>query len=124
MKKHALVVDDSRTAAAALSEMLRLLDFEVIASINPTDALKKLSEHNFDVVFMDVNMPGVTGLEVTSFMRREPGLSQVPVIVVSSESQPEQVKDALKAGALAFITKPATFESLEEALKKLGAEKH
>jgi two-component system chemotaxis response regulator CheY len=63
-------------------------------------------------------MPGVDGTEVLAFLKREPRLLRVPVIVITSDDQPETRTKVMKLGATAMIIKPATIDALEEALKK------
>ena len=62
-------------------------------------------------------MPGVDGIEVLGFLRREPRLANVPVIVITSDDQPETRKKVLQGGATTMLIKPATLDSLEAALK-------
>jgi two-component system chemotaxis response regulator CheY len=63
-------------------------------------------------------MPGIDGFEVMAYLRREPRLAKVPMVVVTSDDQPETLARARKAGALDVIIKPASLESLENALRK------
>jgi CheY-like chemotaxis protein len=72
------------------------------------------------VVLLDINMPGVDGTEVLAFLKREPRLAPVPVIVITSDDQPETRQRVLGGGAVAMIIKPATIDALEEALRKAG----
>jgi CheY-like chemotaxis protein len=72
------------------------------------------------VVLLDINMPGVDGTEVLAFLKREPRLAPVPVIVITSDDQPETRQRVLTGGAVAMIIKPATIDALEEALRKAG----
>jgi CheY-like chemotaxis protein len=65
-------------------------------------------------------MPGVDGTEVLAFLKREPRLAPVPVIVITSDDQPETRQRVLTGGAVAMIIKPATIDALEEALRKAG----
>jgi CheY-like chemotaxis protein len=65
-------------------------------------------------------MPGVDGIEVLAYLRREPRLMRVPVIVITSDDQPETRQRMLQGGAQALLIKPATIDSLETALKKAG----
>jgi CheY-like chemotaxis protein len=69
---------------------------------------------------LDINMPGVDGTEVLAFLKREPRLAPVPVIVITSDDQPETRQRVLTGGAVAMIIKPATIDALEEALRKAG----
>jgi CheY-like chemotaxis protein len=69
-------------------------------------------------VFLDINMPGVDGTEILSYLRREPKLIPIAVFIVTSDDQPETRKKVMKLGATAMIIKPATIDVLETALKK------
>jgi CheY-like chemotaxis protein len=66
-------------------------------------------------------MPGISGFEVLKFISREPHLAKMPVIVVSSEDQPETRQQALREGARAFLTKPVTVDMLDEVLRSLAS---
>jgi CheY-like chemotaxis protein len=66
---------------------------------------------------LDINMPGVDGLEILSFLQREPRLAPVPVVVITSDDQLETKKRVMEGGATAVLIKPATLDSLEGALK-------
>jgi CheY-like chemotaxis protein len=79
-------------------------------------ALQQLNEVIPDVIFMDVNMPGIDGLEVLRFLRRDPMTKDVPVIIVSAEGQEESKRAAIDAGANYYIVKPPTLEEIEKAL--------
>ncbi len=119
MKRLALIIDDSRQTADSLAQILGLLDYSVRVTYSPSRALAELGQTRPDVVLLDINMPGVDGFEVFSFLRRDPRLAGVPVIFISSESQPETVARARSLGAAGFIPKPASYEALETELKKL-----
>jgi CheY-like chemotaxis protein len=65
-------------------------------------------------------MPGLDGTEVLAYLKREPRLMKVSVIVITSDDQPETKQRVLQGGAQAVLIKPATLEMLEGALKKAG----
>jgi CheY-like chemotaxis protein len=69
-------------------------------------------------VCLDINMPGLDGTELLAYLRREPRLIPVPVFVITSDDQPETRRKVMKLGATAMIIKPATIDTLENALKK------
>jgi CheY-like chemotaxis protein len=71
-------------------------------------------------VCLDINMPGVDGTEILAYIKRDPRLIKVPVIIVTSDDQPETKQRVLKGGAQAILIKPATLDVLEDALKKIG----
>jgi len=70
-----------------------------------------------------VMMPDVSGLEVLRFMRREPELAEIPVIVVSAKSLPSDIKTGLDAGASLYLTKPVGFLDLKEAVDRVLQER-
>lgn len=115
----ALIVDDSQMAADSLKQILVFLRLEVATAYGPRQAMTALKDITPDVVFLDINMPGVTGFDVLGYLQREPRLQNVPVIIVSSENQPETQKRAKESGARAFILKPASMEAIEGALKQI-----
>lgn len=114
-----LIIDDNRQTADALSQMLGVLGLKARVAYGSSAAMSVLGT-GFTPRFitLDINMPGVDGTEVLAFLRREPKLNAVPVLVITSDDQPETRSKVMKLGATAMIIKPATIDSLEEALKK------
>ncbi|MDX9991227.1 MAG: response regulator [Anaerolineales bacterium] len=115
--KSVLVIDDSRATADTLVRILKALDCPARAAYGSSAGISILREETPDLVFLDINMPGVSGFEILKFMSREPRLAGVPVFIVSSEDQPETRAQALRQGARGFLTKPITVEALDEVLK-------
>ena len=117
--KRALVLDDIREVADSLCQMLSLMGIQATAAYSPLAALLMVKEHVPDLIFVDIHMPGLEGVEVISFLRRELAFRDVPIIVVTSDDQPTTRDEALKAGALMVIIKPVSFEVLEKAIKAI-----
>lgn len=115
--KKAFVVDDNRNSAEVLSKMLMMLDIEPFICLGPREAIQRLSGDLPDVILLDVNMPGISGLEVVRYIRRDPRIANLPVIIVSSDAQTIEIANAISAGANVFLPKPVNFERLELALK-------
>jgi twitching motility two-component system response regulator PilH len=84
-------------------------------------AISYLKEGAPDLIFLDINMPGVSGFEVLKFIGREPHLAGVPVFIVSSENQDETREQALRQGARGFLTKPVSVELIEEVLQSIDS---
>ena len=112
----ALVIDDNRQTANSLCRMLDLLGVPAEAAYGSRTGLMRLAEHVPDIVFLDINMPGVDGFEVLGYLRRQPELANTPVIVVTSDDQPETAKRAQELGVVALIVKPFSIEVLEDVL--------
>jgi two-component system cell cycle response regulator len=121
MRLYALVVDDVRIAADAIARGLELLGYEAAIAYGPRPAIESLNRRVPDVILLDINMPGVDGVEVCRYLRREPRTAGVPIIAVSSEVQPETIKRVRQAGANAFLSKPLDLDALEKALRRLFA---
>ncbi len=116
----ALVIDDNKQTAEALIQMLGIWDIKARLALGPSAAMAILGEFTPKIVFLDINMPGVNGFEVLAYLQREPRLAGVPVIIVTSDDQPETSKRAFKDGATALVLKPVMVDTLEAALKKAG----
>jgi CheY-like chemotaxis protein len=116
----ALVIDDNRDAADSVVQMLELLDVEAQAAYGPRAAMLLLKDFTPDIIYMDINMPGIDGFEVTSYLRRFPRMQDVPIVFITSDDQPETAGKVRKTGALLIIVKPATLDALELSLRKAG----
>jgi CheY-like chemotaxis protein len=114
-----LVIDDNKSTADALLEMLKLWDIQARSVLSPAAAMSILETETPALIFLDINMPGVDGFEVLGYLKREPRLANVPVVIVTSDDQPETSRKATALGAATIIIKPVLADSLEFALKKV-----
>ncbi len=117
-QKTVVVVEDETDAAEMFAEMMRVSGFRVLKSYSSTPAISMINNEKPDIVILDVMMPDVSGLEVLKYMRREPNLSHIPVIVVSAKSLPGDIQTGLEAGASIYLTKPVGFLDLKLAVEK------
>ena len=115
-----LIIDDNRQTADALQQMLEVLELPSKVAYGSSPAMAVLGMQIPRFVCLDINMPGVDGTEVLAYIRREPRLMKVPVIIITSDDQPETRQHVLRGGAQAMLIKPATIDALEGALKKAG----
>ena len=118
----ALVVDDSRAVRMILSRTLKGLGFEVREAANGREALEIIAAEQTPVnlVLADWNMPEVNGLELLKQLRQKPELSSMVVIMVTTETELDQMAAALEAGANEYVMKPFTKEILVEKLELAG----
>lgn len=114
-----LVVDDNRLVADSLVKMLRLLGHDPGAVYGPMPAMQVLGRVAPDVIFMDLHMQVVNGIELCRYVRREPRLRHVPIVGISSDNQSDLIQAFIEAGAVAFIPKPVTVDALEQTLTTL-----
>ena len=117
---NALVIDDNRSTADSIAQILIVLGIQVRTAYGPSASMAILKTETPDIIFLDINMPGVSGYEILSYVGREPRLSQVPVIICTSDDQPQTRQLAMQAGASSFLLKPVTVDALELVLAKAG----
>ena len=118
-QKTVLVVEDEPDAAELFAEMMRVNGFRVVKMFSSTPAIATIIQEKPDVVILDVMMPDVSGLEVLRYMRRDPDLMDIPVIVVSAKSMPSDIRIGMEAGASVYLTKPVGYLDLKQAVERL-----
>jgi two-component system chemotaxis response regulator CheY len=117
----ALVVDDSRAIRMILSRTLRELGFEVRDAGNGVDALTAMAAGpRPDLVMADWNMPVMDGLELLRKIRGSEEFASVPVVMVTTEAEIDQMTAAMAAGATEYIMKPFTADILADKLRMAG----
>ena len=116
----ALVVDDNREMADGLAQILDLLGVQAEVAYGARTGMMILQKRTPDVIFLDINMPGVNGFEVLAYYRRLPQFKDIPVIIVTSDDQPETAQKARDTGVLSLIVKPTSVDDIEHALKIAG----
>lgn len=114
------IVDDDDEMSHAVKLMLNLLECEVETFRDARSASKELmAGRKPDILFLDINMPQISGIDMLEFVRRQKELSGLPVVMLSSETTDIQVDEAMDMGADAYVFKPVTIEELEQALEKV-----
>ena len=120
-----LVVDDSQAARLLISDAVissgkRQGRRAVITEARDAfEALRLLPRHAFDLVLTDVNMPSLSGLELIRLIRARPEQKRLPVIAISTERQPEDIRLARSAGADGYLAKPFEAETLDRLLTEV-----
>ncbi|OGO76408.1 MAG: hypothetical protein A3K41_08345 [Chloroflexi bacterium RIFOXYD12_FULL_57_15] len=118
-QKTVLVVEDEPDAAELFAEMMRVSGFRVVKMFSSAPAISMIAQEKPDVVILDVMMPDVSGLEVLKYIRREPELKNIPVIVVSAKSMPSDIRIGMEAGASMYLTKPVGYLDLKQAVEQV-----
>ncbi|MBP3956733.1 response regulator [Gemmata sp. G18] len=106
MAKTALIIDDSLTFRQMVVMALTDAKFTVIEACNGQDALDKLKGARVDIIISDVNMPVMDGITFVKTARAQPQLKKTPILMLTTESQPEMKQQGKAAGATGWIVKP------------------
>jgi two-component system chemotaxis response regulator CheY len=115
-----LVVDDSKVIREMIAACLRGVAGAVFThAASGLEAIERLVLRPFDLVFLDLNMPDIGGIEVLEFVRGQEQLKSIPVIVVTTRGDDASRTRALEAGASRFVTKPFTPETIQSEVKAL-----
>src|SRR5918993_1452537 len=104
-----LLVDDIADTRTVLARRFQRRGFVITEADSGLRALELISEQEFDLVLLDVMMPGVDGFEVLRRVRTQHSPLELPVIMVTAKSQSEDVVQALELGANDYVTKPVDF---------------
>ncbi|MEK7767342.1 MAG: response regulator [bacterium] len=115
----ALVVDDDEAQRELLTYALGKLGISAHAVEGPAAARKWLRHHHPFLILLDIMMPDINGLVFCRWMRAQPSLRDVPVIVQSALRDEETAADVLEAGATDFIRKPVRFEELKAKIERI-----
>jgi twitching motility two-component system response regulator PilH len=115
-----LVVDDSSTIRFVVSKMLWESGYTVVEATNGREGIEMAVEHNPDLIFMDVVMPGINGFQATRMLKKRSETQDTPIIIISGNKQAVEQFWAGKIGASDYMEKPFNrgefFQRMEKVL--------
>lgn len=118
-----LLIDDDEDDQELFLQAIREIaaSLECVALDNARSALTLLENHTLtvDVIFLDLNMPIMTGQQFLMELNRREDLNQIPVIILSTSANSDTIDQAKALGAQIFITKPSSFKELKNILHKI-----
>ncbi|NMA66906.1 MAG: diguanylate cyclase [Clostridiaceae bacterium] len=114
-----LVVDDEKVNLTLLSRRLKSAGFEVLEAKDGYTALEVLDKENFDLILLDIMMPGIDGFEVAQNILKHPEQQKIPIIFLTARSSVESKLEGLSLGAVDYITKPFDFRELLVRIKNI-----
>jgi len=107
-----LVVDDDKVGRTLLTRSLEERGYTVMGAENGELALELIEKHDFDLVLLDITMPGIDGVETLGIIRKTRSRTELPVIMVTAKGKSEDIVEALDLGANDYVTKPPDFAVL------------
>lgn len=116
MAEHVLLVDDEQDFLDIMKERLSSRGMEVSTETSPEEALKRIESELFDALILDLQMPGIDGLE--ALKRAKKLRPELQVILLTGHASIEKGVEAIKLGAMDFVEKPADLEALSEKIKR------
>jgi len=122
MAYNILIVDDSETIRAVIAKNLKMTGLplgEIFMAENGKEALEKMNASWIDIVFADINMPVMTGIEMVDKMAESGQISTTPVVIISTEGSQTRIEELISKGVRAFLRKPITPELFKEVIDKI-----
>jgi two-component system chemotaxis response regulator CheY len=117
----ALVIDDSAVTRGIIKQILNSMGFEVFEAGDGREGLDRVRDlDRLDLILLDWNMPRMDGIQFLRLLRTQAALAGLPVMMVSSNNEPENIAASLDAGANEYIMKPFTEEVMRAKLELLG----
>lgn len=119
MNKQILVVDDSESIREVLVFSLQSAGYEVLAAGDGKEALQYFDGRSIDLLLTDFHMPNMGGLELISCVRQIDQYRFMPILVLTTETQVDLVREAKKSGATGWMVKPFNTDKLVQTLRKV-----
>lgn len=120
--RRVLVVDDNGDAAASLALVLELKGYQVATAADGEAAIERAREFRPDLIFMDLGLPGIDGVEAAKRIHAERGLHSIPIVALTGWGQSADRKRTAAAGMVAHLVKPVAPEELEAILHSVDAD--
>lgn len=114
-----LITEDDTLTRKILQKSIQKTGFDVITAKNAKEAVSKLKDNKFDIILIDIYMPGIDGIDLIRIIRNEMK-SNIPIAVLTRDKSEEMVVKAFEAGADDFILKPFDEDELTARIIKLG----
>jgi two-component system cell cycle response regulator DivK len=118
-RRRILIVEDHPLNRKLLRDLLEAHGYETLDTGDGLEALNLARQERPDLILMDLQLPDVSGLEVTRWLRREPGTRAIPVVAVTAFAMREDEKKALDSGCNAYLAKPISISLVLEIVAAL-----
>lgn len=113
-----LIVDDNEINRDMLARRLHRKDFNISMAVNGREALAMIQANRYDLILLDIMMPEVDGYTVLKYLKQDPYLRKIPVIMISALEEMDSVMQCMEIGADDYLTKPFDPEMLKSAVNR------
>jgi len=115
----ALIVDDSETTRSFIRSLIEdVAEFNVLEASSGFEAFRVLPGQSIDIIFVDINMPDINGIELINFLKTNDMYKMIPVVIISTERSKADMSKGMALGAFAYLTKPVNSDELRDVIKK------
>jgi|SRR6056297_1073562 len=117
-----LIIDDESTHLLLLQTILQDEGYNTEITENPQKGLELLKDNNYQVLILDIMMPGMDGFEVLEKIRKDKKLKKLHVIIISAKTDSWSIKNAMDRGAFDYLTKPINIQDVKNKVKSAMVE--
>jgi CheY-like chemotaxis protein len=112
-----LYVEDNPANLTLVEQLIaRRSDIRLLSAGNGTLGIKLARASRPEVILMDINLPGISGIEALKILREDPATTHIPIIALSANAMPRDIKKGLEAGFFLYLTKPIRVNEFMDAL--------
>ncbi len=120
MPKTVLIVEDNELNMKLFQDLLEAHSFKTLQTKDGKQALQMAREHRPDLIVMDIQLPGVSGLEVTKWIKNDENIKHIPIIAVTAFAMKGDEEKMREGGCEAYIAKPISVTKFIDTVKKLA----
>ena len=114
-----LIVDDDATTRKLLGLYLKAKGYEVAYAENGLDGIEKMGRENPNLIISDLNMPYMDGMEFVKTVRADPAHREIPILMVTTEADPEERERAMSIGVNGYLVKPVTADVVIQNIRHI-----
>jgi len=114
-----LIVDDDPTTRKLIGLFLKAKGYTVSYAENGLDGIEKIGMENPNLIITDLNMPYMDGIEFVKSIRADPARADIPILMVTTEADPEERELALSVGVNGYLVKPVTAETVTQNIRHI-----
>jgi CheY-like chemotaxis protein len=118
MAKKILIVEDHKDSRDVLVALLQFSGYQITEAGNGLQALEKARSEKPDLIVMDLQLPGMMGIEAAKILKEEESTAHIPIIAYTALLNETLKEEALKAGMKSFLDKPASVKLIKETIQK------
>jgi len=114
-----LIVDDDATTRKLLGLYLKVKGYDVAYAENGLDGIEKMGRENPNLIISDLNMPYMDGIEFVKTVRADPAHQEIPILMVTTEADPDERERAMSIGVNGYLIKPVTAEVVIQNIRHI-----